>query len=71
MANYMKLVQYASQLDNAWGTNSYYSLLDSIKKKGYKVLRNSRGKHKLEERNPFGDIFGDIWNGNSNMTWGE
>lgn len=68
MTDYMKLVQYASQLDKTYGTDSYNLLLEDIKRKGYKVLRNSQGKHKLKERNysfgnNFDEIFGNIFGG--------
>lgn len=63
MTDYMKLVQYASQLDKAYGTDGYNLLLEDIKRKGYKVLRNSQGKHKLKEigENIFEDIFGGLY----------
>lgn len=71
MADYMKLVQLATQLDKAYDTSEYESLLRSIKAKGYRVLRNSQGKHKLES-NPIFDFFNEnVWGKSSGMTWGE
>lgn len=64
MTDYMKLARYASQLDKAYGTDNYNLLLKDIKRKGYKILRNSKGKHKLKEISySFGNIFDDIFGG--------
>lgn len=72
MADYIKLVQLASQLDKAYETSSYDSLLQSIKVKGYRVFRNSQGKHKLESNLIFDFFDENVWGGkNSGMTWGE
>ena len=63
MTDYMTLVQLANRLDNAYGKDNYELLLSDIKRKGYKVLRNSQGKHKLEEQKLSSMIFGDIFGG--------
>lgn len=71
MANYIEIVRLTAQLDKAYGTSNYKTLLTMIKKKGYKVYRNSQGKHKLE-LNPIIDFFSEnVWGKNSGITWGE
>lgn len=41
----------------------YQNYLASVKNAGYKVMRNSKGDHKVEVdiNKAFGEIFGDIW----------
>lgn len=62
MTDYMTLVQLTNRLDNAYGKDNYELLLSDVKRRGYKVLRNSQGKHKLEEQK-LSSIFGDIFGG--------
>lgn len=67
----MEIAQLTAQLDNAYKTNNYKTLLAMAKGKGYKVYRNSQGKHKLEP-NPIIDFFNEnVWEKNSGITWGE
>ena len=71
MANYMEIAQLTSQLDSAYGNSNYKTLLAVIKEKGYKVYRNSQGKHKLEP-NPIIMFFNEsVWGKSGGMTWGE
>jgi hypothetical protein len=52
---YQKLIQYKSALDNSFRksciteiyNNDYSSTLQQAKLDGYKVMRNSKGEHKL------------------------
>ena len=62
MTDYMTLVQLANRLDNAYGKDNYELLLSDVKRRGYKVLRNSQGKHRLKEQE-LSSIFGDMFGG--------
>ena len=54
------------RLNKLYWTDSekYLSYLDMIKGMGYKVLRNSKGNHKVQSdiSSMFGGAFGDIYN---------
>ena len=54
------------KLDELYGTAQYTEHLDMIKELGYKVLRNSNGKHKLQMnmeylKQAFGGVFSDLF----------
>lgn len=66
----MNIRQIEIDLDNAWwghGDVKYEDKLNCIKGMGFKVYRNSEGKHKIVKTNngmgDFGDIFNDIFSG--------
>lgn len=77
---YAKLIQYKAALDNAWkrknpvsicGDLEYERTLQLAKADDFKVLRNSKGEHKLidilEEgkvdfTDSFNELFGGIFN---------
>lgn len=77
---YSKLIQYKAALDNAWKRRDpvsiceypeYERTLQLAKADSFKVLRNSKGEHKLidilEEGKPdfsdtFNTLFGGIFN---------
>jgi hypothetical protein len=55
--------------------DKYIKEVDDLKRMGYKIYRNSEGKHKVVERSKpqqvdiysaFGGIFGDIFGGGQN-----
>ena len=52
------------QLDELFPTNTerYTELVKKLKEIGYKIYRNSNGKHKLEyNNNYFNEVFGGIF----------
>lgn len=59
--------EYQEKLDKLYFTDPqrYMDYLQKVKSAGYKVLRNSKGKHKVEldYNSIFGGIFGDIFSG--------
>ena len=71
---YARTIRYKAELDNAWKTHDplnpyntdYEKLLSEVKIAGYKVLRDSRGDHKLIDKHPdatdndIGSIFADV-----------
>lgn len=66
----MNIRQVEIDLDNAWwghGDIKYEDKLKTIKGMGFKVYRNSEGKHKViqstNNMGDFGDIFNDIFSG--------
>lgn len=71
----MNIRQLEIDLDNAyWGHGDvkYEDKLSSVKMMGFKVFRNSEGRHKLQQvegegatdiYSAFGGIFGDIFGG--------
>ena len=67
----MNIRQLEIELDNAWwghGDTEYEYKLSAIKMMGYKVYRNSDGKHKVvqnTEPNNFADIFYSMFGGNN------
>lgn len=59
--------EIANYLDSLLAVNSsrYLSELNRIKQNGYRVFRNSQGKHKVQTdvNSMFGNIFGGLFNG--------
>ena len=53
--------QYAETLNKLYFTNppEYLRYLNDLKSKGYKVLRNNKGKHKVEVKQ--NDIFNGLF----------
>lgn len=74
---YSKLIQYKAALDTAWkrrnpvgiyGNEEYENTLYQAKLDSFKVLRNSKGEHKLvdtleEGKIDFTDMFGSVFGG--------
>lgn len=60
---YMEMVTLASRLDKAYGQSNYDLLLADVKRQGFKVMRNSKGQHKLEDLKENLNIFGDLFGG--------
>lgn len=64
------LIKYTVDLDKAYNSYTYDSLLNTVKRKGFKVFRNPEGKHKLKEdpswtpqKEAVSDLFGDLFGG--------
>lgn len=60
--------EMAAELDRLYflDPEMYLRKLNTLKQNGYKILRNSKCKHKVQINGfggCFGDIFGDILNG--------
>ena len=47
--NYVEAINLTKQLNSAYGTLNYENVLKMVKSKGYKVFRDSKGNHKLED----------------------
>ena len=73
---YIRMVQYKASLDHLYSTidtlnpydSSYQKTLSEAKIAGFKVLRNSRGEHRLEDKYPntnndFLNAFADAFRG--------
>ena len=74
---YTKLIQYKAALDSSWkrrnpigiyGDDEYEKTLHQAKMDSFKVMRNSKGEHKLidkleDGKADFTDIFGSMFNG--------
>ena len=73
---YAKLIQYKAALDSAWRrrnpvglyNDEYDRTLQQVKLDGFKVMRNSKGEHKLintleEGQEDFSDMFSSIFGG--------
>ena len=61
----MNIRQIEIDLDNAWwghGDIKYEDELNTIKAMGFKVYRNSEGKHKVVQNSSNSGDFGDIFN---------
>lgn len=68
---YIKLIQYKAALDSSWKRRNpvglyddeYEKTLQQAKLDKFKVLRNSKGEHKLEDILPDGETdFTDMFN---------
>ena len=59
----MGVQEIVEKLDKLYWTDipGYTEYLQKIKGVGYKVFRNSKGKHKIES--PFGGVFDKIFGG--------
>ena len=65
LKNYVEAINLTTQLNNAYGTLNYDNVLQMVKSKGYKVFRDSKGNHRLEDKPVEWDsnIFGGMnWN---------
>ena len=74
---YSKLIQYKAALDSSWkrrnpvgiyGDDEYEKTLWQVKADSFKVMRNSKGEHKLidvieEGKEDFTDMFNSIFGG--------
>lgn len=74
---YSKLIQYKAALDSSWkrrnplsicGDDEYEKTLLQAKADSFKVMRNSKGEHKLfdileEGKEDFTDVFNSIFGG--------
>lgn len=74
---YAKLIQYKAALDDSWkrrnpisicGDDEYGRTLAQAKADSFKVLRDSKGDHKLidvleEGKRDFTDMFGELFGG--------
>lgn len=73
---YIKLIQYKVALDSEWKrrnpygiyNNDYEKTLQQAKLDNFKVMRNSKGEHKLvdtleEGKMDFTDMFGSVFGG--------
>ena len=66
--NYVEAINLTTQLNNAYGTLNYDNVLKMVKSKGYKVFRDSKGNHKLEDKPlEWGDV--DKILGSGGIQW--